>query len=90
MDIRNRRSAMTCCSTALTPCQSPFAMAIRNEHLIYFDRYQAAGRGYGAVWSTDLSIWENVNAQVSFPEGARHGTVIAVPTAVIQTLYNAP
>jgi len=66
------------------------AIQVGNEYLIYFDRYQAAGRGYGAVRSTDLSIWENINARVSFPEGARHGTVIAVPKAVIQTLYNAP
>jgi len=67
--------------------EGPSAIRNGNEFMIYFDHY-AAPQYYGAVKSADLKNWQDVSAQVKFPGGARHGTVLKVPEHIIQTLQN--
>ncbi|HVG37721.1 MAG TPA: glycoside hydrolase family 43 protein [Pyrinomonadaceae bacterium] len=64
--------------------EGPTAIKIDNRWIVYFDKYQE--HRYGAVASPDLRRWTDVSAQLKFPAGARHGTVIRVPTARIGEL----
>ena len=65
--------------------EGPTAIQLGNEFLIYFDHY-VNPQHYGAVQSTDLKHWRDVTAELSFPEGARHGTVSFVPAQVVENL----
>ncbi len=51
---------------------------------MYFDKYRE--RRYGMVRSHDLLTWEDWSDKVSFPDGARHGTVLAVPSDILARL----
>jgi hypothetical protein len=51
---------------------------------VYFDLYRL--RRYGALRSRDLRTWEDVTAQLQFPEGARHGTAFQAPRAIADKL----
>ena len=64
--------------------EGPSALRIGDEYVVYFDRYRE--RRYGAVRSHDLQSWEDITPFLSFPEGARHGTVIVVPMEVVTAL----
>jgi hypothetical protein len=56
--------------------EGPTAMKIGNLWIVYFDRYRE--HKYGAVVSEDLIHWRDVSDKLSFPKGARHGTVIKI------------
>ena len=69
--------------------EGPTAIRIGDEFLVYFDAYMV--KHYGAMRSRDLQTWEDVTAQMRFPnedtpERMRHGTVIAVPMSLIEQL----
>lgn len=64
--------------------EGPTAIKDKDTYRVYFDRYMD-GR-WGAVESTDLANWTDVGDKVSFPKGARHGTVLMVPEGVIRRL----
>ena len=51
---------------------------------MYFDKY-TMGK-YGAVSSTDLKNWQDISDKVTFPKGARHGTVFTISNEEFQTL----
>lgn len=64
--------------------EGPTALRIGNEWLIYFDEYT---RGhYGALKTNDFLTFEDVTEKLTFPKGVRHGTALAVPRSVIETL----
>jgi len=65
-------------------CEGPSAIKIGDIWFVYFDRYRD-GR-YGAVVSKDLCEWEDISDEVDFPDGARHGTVFPVSSAVLERL----
>jgi hypothetical protein len=67
--------------------EGPTAIQIGKDYLVYFDVYRE--KHYGAMRSRDLKTWEDVTSMVSFPAGARHGTVIAVPRNIIARLERA-
>lgn len=80
-------------SAPITPegywVEGPTAIQLGDYAVIYFDAYTS--HNYGAIRSRDLIHWEDVSAQMSFPdEGTplrmRHGTVIAVPRQLIERL----
>jgi hypothetical protein len=64
--------------------EGPTAIKIDGRWIVYFDKYRE--HRYGAVASTDWKQWEDISAQLQFPEGARHGTVLRVPRAVLTKL----
>ncbi len=69
--------------------EGPTALAVGDSYIVYFDAYQQ--KHYGAMRSRDLVHWEDVTAQLSFPdEGSnlrmRHGTAIAVTGEILATL----
>ena len=56
--------------------EGPTAIQINGTWLVYFDKYRV--HKYGAVSSRDLVHWTDVSDKISFPTGARHGTVFRV------------
>ena len=69
--------------------EGPTALQIGGDVILYYDAYTT--KHYGAMRSRDLVHWEDVTAKMRFPdEGTaqrlRHGTVIAVPVELLDTL----
>ena len=72
--------------------EGPTALQVGADVLMYFDAYQS--RHYGALRSHDMVNWEDVSAKMQFPDEdtpvrMRHGTAIAVPSALIDSLRAA-
>lgn len=72
--------------------EGPTAIQIGADTIVYYDAY--IDKRYGALRSRDLVHWEDVSQQMHFPdEGTpqrmRHGTVIAVPEALLDRLRKA-
>jgi hypothetical protein len=36
--------------------------------------------------SRDLMTWEDVTSRISFPPGARHGTVVEAPAGIVKDI----
>jgi len=68
--------------------EGPTAIQIGDKVIIYYDCYR--DRHFGACESTDMQSWTDITPQLSLPKGIRHGTVIAVPGAVIARLLSSP
>lgn len=56
--------------------EGPTAIKIGRNWIVYFDKYTE--HKYGAVASADLINWTDISDKISFPKGARHGTVFTV------------
>lgn len=68
--------------------EGPSVIEIGGEVYVYFDHYSRP-QYYGAMKSADLKTWQDISSQVSFPKGARHGTVLRVPQQVIRDIQAA-
>jgi hypothetical protein len=68
--------------------EGPTAIQIGNEWWIYLDHYQKP-QHYGAVRTRDWKTFEGITAEVTFPVGQRHGTVVKIPEAVAMRLQAA-
>lgn len=64
--------------------EGPTAIKIGDQWHVYFDPYRK-GR-YGLVVSSDLEHWHDRSDILSFPDGARHGTVFQVDDHVLEAL----
>ena len=64
--------------------EGPAPLKIGDYYYVYFDKYKE--RKYGAVRSKDLTKWEDISELVSFPGGARHGTMFTVKQSVLDRL----
>ncbi len=64
--------------------EGPTAIKVGGDTLVYFDVYRE--HHYGAMRSRDLKTWEDVTDKTAVPAGARHGTMIAVPRALVAKL----
>jgi hypothetical protein len=64
--------------------EGPTAIKIGERWIVYFDKYRE--HRYGAVASADWKQWEDISAQLQFPDGVRHGTVLRVSRAVLTRL----
>jgi hypothetical protein len=72
--------------------EGPTALKIGDDFVVWFDAYLE--KRYRAMRSRDLVTWEDVTDRMTFPnegtaERMRHGTVIAVPRALIEGLRSA-
>jgi hypothetical protein len=83
-------------SAPITPpglwVEGPTAIEAGGDVIVYYDAY--IGKRYGALRSRDLRTWEDVSDRMHFPdEGTpqrmRHGTVFAVPPALLEALRKA-
>lgn len=66
--------------------EGPTALEVGEYVYVYFDKY--TNHQYGAVRSKNMIDWEDVSGLVSFPSGARHGSVFKVSNEVLQNLVN--
>lgn len=64
--------------------EGPTALKVGAQYIVYYDCYTEGH--YGAVSSPDLKHWTDITAQLSFPAGARHGTVLEVPGSIVAQL----
>lgn len=64
--------------------EGPTSIKVDGEYRVYFDKHRLDA--IGLVKSRDLVHWEDVSDQVSFPEHARHGCVLAVSRETMQRL----
>jgi beta-xylosidase len=64
--------------------EGPTAIKVNGEYRVYFDKHML--NAIGLITSPDLHQWEDVSEKVSFPKNARHGTVLAVPRAIVEGL----
>jgi len=69
--------------------EGPTALQVGEDVIVYYDAYMT--KHYGALRSRDLVHWEDVTAQMHFPdEGTprrmRHGTALRVPASVLDAL----
>jgi hypothetical protein len=73
-------------SQPITPVWSegPTAYRAGDRIVMLFDRYRE--HRFGAVATTDMATWQDVSAQLSVPEGARHGTVLPIDGARLRRL----
>ncbi len=67
--------------------EGPTVTRAGDDYLIYYDMYRE--RIYGAMKTTDFIHFEDVTAQVSIPNGHKHGTIVKVSSSVIDKLKNA-
>ncbi len=67
--------------------EGPTVLKMGNEWIVYFDKYTM--RKYGAVLSSDLENWEDISDKITFPKGARHGTVFTITKAEFENLLSA-
>ena len=76
-------------SAPFTPSwvEGPSAIRVGDDYIVYFDCYTKGH--YGAVRSRNLKDWEDITSRVSFPKGARHGTVLRAPRSVVDRLIDA-
>ena len=61
--------------------EGPSVLKVGDRWLVYFDCYRQ--HRYGAVATTDWETWTDVSDEVSFPEGARHGTAFPVEREIV-------
>jgi hypothetical protein len=73
--------------------EGPSAVKIGDWYFVYFEAYMK--KHYCAMRSRDLQTWEDITEQVQFvapgtPERMKHGSVTAVPRALIERLQALP
>lgn len=65
--------------------EGPTVVKIKGQWFVYFDKYTQ--HRYGAVVSSDLEHWKDISSEISFPEGARHGTVFVITKREFETFF---
>lgn len=65
--------------------EGPTAAKIGEQWIVYFDKY--ADHRYGAVVSHNLDNWTDISDKISFPQGARHGTVFTITQKEFESLF---
>lgn len=66
--------------------EGPTSLYHEGQWTVYFDKYRK--HAFGAVQSSDLNQWKDISDQISFPEGARHGSIFWVDRTVYEALQN--
>ena len=67
--------------------EGPSVAKVGDDWLIYFDSYQ--DKNYGAVKTRDFKTFTDVSAQISVPEGHKHGTIFKVKKRVLNELVKS-
>ncbi len=67
--------------------EGPTAITRGGDTIVFFDVYRE--KHYGAMRSEDMKVWTDVTKDISLPKGARHGTMLTVPRALVEKLKAA-
>lgn len=78
--------AFTDLSPPFTPdwVEGPAAVVIGEWTYVFYDRYREGK--WGAARSRDLRSWEDATPLISMPPGARHGTIVRAPVALVSAI----
>jgi hypothetical protein len=64
--------------------EGPTSVKIKKAWIVYFDKY--VDHKMDAVISEDLKTWTDISGRISFPEGARHGTIFTADEKILENL----
>lgn len=64
--------------------EGPSLFKVKDKWIIVFDKY--IEKEFGAIQSKDLQNWKDISEEISFPEGARHGSVLKVSIEIFEAL----
>ena len=64
--------------------EGPMTARIGDALICYYDVYKD-GR-WGAMMTRDMARWQDVGDQLSLPAGARHGSLLRVPRALVDAI----
>lgn len=64
--------------------EGPTVLKQNNKWIVYFDKY--IDHTYGAVESADLEKWKDISDSISLPPGIKHGTILRITKAELQSL----
>lgn len=67
--------------------EGPTATEINGKVYVYFDAYME--HAMMAMRSADLTKWEDISDQLTFPEGSRHGSVLPITRERLDALLAA-
>jgi hypothetical protein len=68
--------------------EGPSVLRVGHEYVVYYDHYNKP-QHYGAMASPDLKTFRDITPELSFPDGVRHGTMIAVPGSFLRKVLAA-
>jgi len=67
--------------------EGPSAIKVGAEYYAFYDHYKGAAPSYyGAVKSTNLADWVDVSDQMRFPGYCKHGSILPVPSRIVNGL----
>ncbi len=64
--------------------EGPTVIEQNGKYVIYYDNY--GEKNYKAVRTSDFKNFEDVSAEISLPEGHKHGTITTISTGVLNGL----
>ena len=64
--------------------EGPTVVKVKNDWLIYYDAY--GEKRYAAMKTSDFKTFKDVSAEISVPEGHKHGTIVKVKRKIIVKL----
>ena len=67
--------------------EGPSVLKVGDDWIIYFDPYRE--KHYGAARTRDFKTFTDVTAEISFPEGHKHGTALKVPREILNGLLKS-
>ena len=67
--------------------EGPSVLKIGDDWVVYFDPYRE--KRYGAAKTRDFKTFTDITAEMSFPEGHKHGTALRVPREILDGLLKS-
>lgn len=67
-----------------TWAQAPMAMRVDSQFVVYFEKYKQ--RKFGAMATKNFKEWKDYTDSLSFPKGARQGSVLRIPLKLMDKL----
>ena len=64
--------------------EGPSLFKVKDKWIIVFDKY--IEKEFGAIQSKDLQNWKDISEEISFPKGARHGSILKVSVEIFEAL----
>ncbi|MCM1163612.1 MAG: glycoside hydrolase family 43 protein [Muribaculaceae bacterium] len=68
--------------------EGPSVVKIGDEYMVYYDAYKKYR--YGAHKTTDFLKYTDVTDSVSVPRNHKHGTILTVPSSIVDGLLSPP
>jgi hypothetical protein len=66
--------------------EGPSAIQVGHRYIVFYDHYRPPRARYQAVATTDWKHWEDITAQTSLPEHAKHGSFLKITDAEAERL----